>query len=93
MSASACGGRGFTFDDAFELLSDLEVTMPPRNPGCIPELRRFLGDAPLSELQQTVHHAASDSRPRHRCRGLLTTLSHSLLTGSRSTRRCRSRKP
>lgn len=50
-------GKHFSFEETFEMLSDIEHNMPALNPWCIGELRAHIGDEPLSELQQTVRQA------------------------------------
>ena len=50
-------GKRFDFDDAFELLSDLEGNLPSLNPHALDELRSHLEGATLSELAQSVKQA------------------------------------
>ena len=44
-------GKGFGFEDARNLLSNLETELPLRNPNALEELRAQLGSEPLSRLQ------------------------------------------
>jgi hypothetical protein len=60
-------GRHFSFDDAFELMSNLQKNMPLRNPWCIDELYAHLGDESLASLQNTVKKALEIGRAAKVC--------------------------
>ena len=56
-------GHGFSFDDAIEMLEDLENKLPPLNPWAIDELRKHLdAGETLVDLQQTVLRAIEIGR-------------------------------
>jgi hypothetical protein len=55
-------GQRFSFDDAYALINDLEGLMPARNPYCLDELRKHLGEMSLLEFQQILHAALEQGR-------------------------------
>jgi len=55
-------GGNFNFDEALIMLSDLEHYMPALNPYCLDELKTFLGNEPLTVLQDTVVRALDKGR-------------------------------
>ena len=57
-------GKRFAFDDAFEMLRDLEGTLPALNPYAIDELRAHIGSLTLSELGDSVREALETARTR-----------------------------
>ena len=48
----ADGGSPATERSLADMLRDIEANMPPLNPWCLDELRAYLGDTPLAELQE-----------------------------------------
>jgi len=55
-------GQSFSFDAAFELMSDLESNLPQFNPSAIDDLRAHLNGEPLSKLQDIVSKALEMGR-------------------------------
>ena len=50
-------GKGFSFEDAYALLSDLENELPSLNPYAMDDLRMHLGDMSIAAFQVAVSEA------------------------------------